>query len=1024
MGQSSDQFERANVQYVMLRHRVCQAMDTTGWGTVIIMLDVILSLLSVVCYIITTYRVLLRALYTVDMVLACCFSLNWLFWLWVEENRPAYLFSVWTLIDFVTIGPSFVLYAFEAERGLVLPGLNLVRVLRILRVLRVFRMRNIMRRHLEGAVTEAAAKLAMSLLSILFIAAGMFFELEKYGPPSEVGATITFHEALYWASVTLSTVGYGDLSPSYWATQIMLIGLLILMFTLMPYLTGNLMDAITATSPYQRNRFKRFNKRGDLQHAVFMGAIDGGTMKGLLDELYHEDKGFNRQQAVFLCPQPPSLDVQHLLLTHTAAKKVTYLQGSPFRMEDLRRAAVDYASAVFLIAPKHDDEPALADRHTLMMVLTVGQFLQESHASLAETLTYAPNRLLHWLQHRTMDPPRFLPALFVQLVLSEGRVRLSQVLQSLQRSPGSGRSQGTAASAAAAAAAAAHLAVLQRQSAAPAGGCHKGEIDGGADGKHRTHGQDWQAPSEGQDWQAPSEGQDWQAPKASAHAFVAASGPTSISQSGPSFYGRSFLSKGQQLTTVSMGCHFWKRFGESIHVLCLAELKHALMAHSVVGVPGVITLLSNLVTSADFGTESAWKTSKVPQWMQEYLLGASQELYEVIDFPEALCGVTFKEAAGFIFDTTHAVLLAVEAKNGRDRNCLVLGNLEQVIQPHMRGYIISADISAVLVIINMNKEDFTCWRRLRKGQHPSSSLDSLNSGKEVSRGLAHRLRISQRQRHCPVLSGEGPEQQQLLCSPNKVMRNYGDAFMRQHYHMRPPGCVESSSDLVVEEVSLAGHTLVLGRPQSQEGLLALLAPMRGKRMASWRPIVIIDQSEPGTGGCWDILAQFRDLYYVQITESINDALLRASADRAAQAILVSPLTVAHGDSEESKLASQVMTDAMVLNIYQLLKSLNPDMQMFTQLIMPQSLAYLSPTICLRGLQKEQHMLLAPSYMSGSVFMASLLDRLMLNSYSNNASDRIVLQLLQRWVLGTARTNDLTQQYSDVIKCDHVALING
>lgn len=31
-------------------------------------------------------------------------------------------------------------------------------------------------------------------------------------PPSEVGATITFHEALYWASVTLSTVGYGRLA--------------------------------------------------------------------------------------------------------------------------------------------------------------------------------------------------------------------------------------------------------------------------------------------------------------------------------------------------------------------------------------------------------------------------------------------------------------------------------------------------------------------------------------------------------------------------------------------------------------------------------------------------------------------------------------------------------------------------------------------------------------------------------------------------------------------------------------------
>jgi len=60
MRQSSAQFERANVQYVMLRHCVSQAMDTTGWGTIIIMLDVVLSLLSVVSYIVTTYGLLLR----------------------------------------------------------------------------------------------------------------------------------------------------------------------------------------------------------------------------------------------------------------------------------------------------------------------------------------------------------------------------------------------------------------------------------------------------------------------------------------------------------------------------------------------------------------------------------------------------------------------------------------------------------------------------------------------------------------------------------------------------------------------------------------------------------------------------------------------------------------------------------------------------------------------------------------------------------------------------------------------------
>lgn len=52
---------------------------------------------------------------------------------------------------------------------------------RILRVLRIFRMRRIMQRWAEGAVTEAASKLFITLLSILLIGAGMFYEMERYG---------------------------------------------------------------------------------------------------------------------------------------------------------------------------------------------------------------------------------------------------------------------------------------------------------------------------------------------------------------------------------------------------------------------------------------------------------------------------------------------------------------------------------------------------------------------------------------------------------------------------------------------------------------------------------------------------------------------------------------------------------------------------------------------------------------------------------------------------------------------------
>jgi hypothetical protein len=47
----------------------------------------------------------------------------------------------------------------------------------------------------------------------------------------------------------------GDLAPTYWATQLMLIVLLVLTFTLLPYLTSQLMDALLSTSVHQRRRW-------------------------------------------------------------------------------------------------------------------------------------------------------------------------------------------------------------------------------------------------------------------------------------------------------------------------------------------------------------------------------------------------------------------------------------------------------------------------------------------------------------------------------------------------------------------------------------------------------------------------------------------------------------------------------------------------------------------------------------------------------------------------------------------------
>lgn len=72
------------------------------------------------------------------------------------------------------------------------------------------------------------------------------------------------------------------------------------------------------------------------------------------------------------------------------------------------------------------------------------------------------------------------------------------------------------------------------------------------------------------------------------------------------------------------------------------------------------------------------QSSGVPESMKDYMMGASQEMYELVSFPKALHGETYKTAAGFIYHHCRAVLLAVEGLKGAERHHLDVADLEQV----------------------------------------------------------------------------------------------------------------------------------------------------------------------------------------------------------------------------------------------------------------------------------------------------------------------------------------------------------
>lgn len=125
---------------------------------------------------------------------------------------------------------SFVLYPFTPMAIIdiisILPGLNILnpafKIFRLSRVLRVFRLLKLLRYTNKVAlflnVIKKEKNVLLTVLVIavfyIFLTALIMFNAEpRINPETGVETFSSFFDALYWATVTLTTVGYGDLCP-------------------------------------------------------------------------------------------------------------------------------------------------------------------------------------------------------------------------------------------------------------------------------------------------------------------------------------------------------------------------------------------------------------------------------------------------------------------------------------------------------------------------------------------------------------------------------------------------------------------------------------------------------------------------------------------------------------------------------------------------------------------------------------------------------------------------------------------
>lgn len=147
-------------------------------------------------------------LFAIEWGFTILFTIEYLVRLYCSPNPKAYAGSFYGIVDLLAILPTYV--------SLIFPTASLLLIIRLLRVLRIFRILKLFQYTGEAnillrSMLMARRKIFIFLFSVIIVVT-IFGSLMYIIEGPAYGFT-SIPKSIYWAIVTVTTVGYGDITP-------------------------------------------------------------------------------------------------------------------------------------------------------------------------------------------------------------------------------------------------------------------------------------------------------------------------------------------------------------------------------------------------------------------------------------------------------------------------------------------------------------------------------------------------------------------------------------------------------------------------------------------------------------------------------------------------------------------------------------------------------------------------------------------------------------------------------------------
>lgn len=179
-----------------------------------------------------TFKLVLTIL---ELVLTAFFTLEYIARVYCSPNKRKYIFSFFGIVDFLATFPPYVFFFLPSARYLIL-----FRTFRLTRVFRVFKLFSFINEGylLMESLRKSLKKILVYFLFVLILVTclgTLMFIIEQ----GEEGTGFTdVGTSIYWAIVTMTTVGYGDITPVTLVGRLLAAFIMLLGYTIIAVPTG------------------------------------------------------------------------------------------------------------------------------------------------------------------------------------------------------------------------------------------------------------------------------------------------------------------------------------------------------------------------------------------------------------------------------------------------------------------------------------------------------------------------------------------------------------------------------------------------------------------------------------------------------------------------------------------------------------------------------------------------------------------------------------------------------------------